>query len=63
MQGSIKDIYSKGELLKDMGLDVPQITKVFEILQGKGLDVRGDIFTLEEGFNELLKFFGKEVSV
>ena len=38
-----------------MGLDVPDVTRLFMRLKDKGINVRTDIFTLEEAENELKK--------
>lgn len=60
MQGSVEEVFSQGELLKSMGLNVPQVTEIFAGLRAKGLPVSDRIFTLEQGAGELLRFFGKE---
>lgn len=59
MEGSVAEVYSKGEKLSSMGLGVPQITKIFKLLKEGGLDVREDIFTLEQGLAELERYFSK----
>ncbi|MGB9840483.1 energy-coupling factor transporter ATPase [Thermovenabulum sp.] len=48
MEGSPKDIFSKVERLKQIGLDVPQVTELANSLRAEGLDVRGDILTIDE---------------
>lgn len=60
MYGSVNDVYKEADRLVEIGLDVPQITKVFLGLKAKGINVRTDVYTLEYGKNELLKLFGKD---
>ena len=73
--GSVPSVYSHGEELKKMGLNVPQITEVFLKLRASGVNCRTDIFTVADGVKELDRLFrqsqsdpnrlkrGKEVTV
>lgn len=62
MQGSVEEVFSQSEMLKSMGLNVPQVTEIFEGLRERGLPVSDRVFTLEQGIGELLRFFGKEAA-
>lgn len=55
--GTVPETYKRAERLVEIGLDVPQITKIFLGLKAKGLPVRTDIYTVEQGMEELKKFF------
>lgn len=50
--GSVAEVYSHGRELKEMGLNIPEITDVFIKLREKGIDCRTDIFTVEQGITE-----------
>ena len=63
MTGTVEEVYSRGEELSKMGLSVPQVTRIFAGLRERGLDVDTNIFTLEQGRQELLRFFGKGAPV
>ncbi|NLX92951.1 MAG: energy-coupling factor transporter ATPase [Clostridiales bacterium] len=63
MSGTVEEVYSRGEELSKMGLSVPQVTRIFAGLRERGLDVDTNIFTLEQGRQELLRFLGKGVPV
>ncbi len=52
MTGSVSEVYSRGEELKTMGLNVPEITDVFLRLHDMGIDCRTDIFTVEAAAEE-----------
>ncbi len=47
-EGSPKEIFSQVELLKKIGLDVPEITEIAYNLNKKGLNISKDILSIEE---------------
>ena len=53
MDGTPHDIFTRGEDLEAMGLDVPDVTRLFMRLKAEGIGVRTDIFTLEQAEAEL----------
>lgn len=63
MFGSVPEVYSHGEELKEMGLNVPQITDVFLKLRASGIDCRTDIFTVSEGVKELNRLLAQRKGV
>ena len=48
-------VFSHASELTQMGLDVPQITRLFLLLRERGFDVRSDIFRVEDAHEELLR--------
>jgi energy-coupling factor transport system ATP-binding protein len=48
MDGSPADVFSRVEELKAIGLDVPQVTELAYSLRKEGLDIEGNILTIEE---------------
>lgn len=64
MLGTVDEIFSHGAELKNIGLNVPEITDVFLKLHDMGVPCRTDIYTLQqakEEYNRLLK--QKEVAL
>jgi len=53
MQGTPREIFSKVDELKDIGLDVPQVTELANRLAQDGIEIRPDILTVEEMVNSL----------
>ncbi len=56
--GSVDEVYSHGDELKKMGLNVPEITDIFLKLKASGVDCKTNIYTVEQGveeYNRLLK--------
>lgn len=58
MYDFVDEIFSRGEELKVVGLDVPQITSLMAKLKEKGYDVKDNIFSVEEAKKEILRVFG-----
>jgi energy-coupling factor transport system ATP-binding protein len=54
LQGTPREVFSHGEELRSMGLNVPQITQVFSRLRALGLDVDESVYTMEEAKAALL---------
>ncbi|MBQ1706923.1 MAG: energy-coupling factor transporter ATPase [Clostridia bacterium] len=53
MYGTVPEIYARSEELVSMGLDIPQVTKIFLGLKENGIPVRTDVFTVEQARAEL----------
>lgn len=58
-----REVFSQGERLEKMGLRVPQITKITQLLQKKGIDLPDGILTVEEAFNSIMTLLKKEGKV
>lgn len=54
---SVDEVFSNAEHLVEIGLNVPEITKVFLALKKQGYDVRTDIYSVNEAKAELLRLF------
>lgn len=48
MDGSPREIFSQVDVMKKIGLDVPQVTELAYELRREGIDVPDDILTIEE---------------
>lgn len=57
MFGTVPEVYSRTDELEEMGLSVPQITKIFRALHDKGFDVSSSVFTVNQGADELIRYF------
>lgn len=56
--GTPKEVFSDADGLMEIGLDVPQISRVFKELRARGIDVNDDVFTVddaEKALYDLLK--------
>lgn len=48
MEGNPKEVFSQVEKIKELGLDVPQVTELVYELRKEGIDIRADILSVEE---------------
>lgn len=63
MFGTVPEVYSRGDELKKMGLNVPEIADIFIKLNKMGIPCRTDIFTVQQGIDEFRRLkMKKEVA-
>ena len=55
LNGTPKEVFSQHQLLKEHGLDVPEITNIVLKLNEIGVDIPTDIYTVEDAVNALVK--------
>ena len=60
MDGAPRDVFSCGEELRGMGLDVPQAVQLAEKLRERGYDIPEGIYRVEEIREAILAIAGKE---
>ena len=52
---TVDNVFSHAQEIEALGLDIPQVTKIFYALKKQGLDVSSNIYTVEQGRQELLR--------
>lgn len=57
LSGTVDEVYSQGETLLKLGLDVPEITRLFLKLREEGFSVPCDVYTVEDAKNAVIKYF------
>ena len=57
--GSVEEVYSQPEELAAIGLNVPQVTRIFMGLRQNGLPVPGGVYTVERAKEVLLPLLSK----
>ncbi len=55
MEGNPRTIFSKVEELKEIGLDVPQVTELAYELKKSGIPINEDLLTIDEMVNEICR--------
>lgn len=53
------EVFKRAEELTEIGLAVPQITRVFNRLRQSGIDIRGDVYTTEFARKTILEYLAK----
>lgn len=54
MYDTVENVFAQADKLSKIGLDIPEISRVFLKLRELGYPVRSDIYTVEQAQNELL---------
>ena len=57
------EVFKKADEISKMGLSVPQITRVVNELRRKGINLKGDIFTVEAAKNSILQYLEEKGEV
>ena len=52
---TVDAVFSHAEELRSMGLNIPQITRLFLELKERGYNVNTDIYTLEKAADEIMR--------
>ena len=60
-QGPPREVFQHGDELEQMGLGVPQLTRVFHRLKAMGVDIDPSVYTLAQAKAAILDKLGKEV--
>lgn len=58
-QGTPQEVFAHGQELEEMGLGVPQITRVFHRLRALGADIDPSVYTVEQARQVMLAALGK----
>ena len=53
------EVFKRAEELTEIGLAVPQITRVFNRLKQSGIDIRTDVYTTEFAKKTILEYLEK----
>ena len=61
LEGSTREVFEQGEFLTNIGLDVPQVSKLGMELRRRGVDIPADIYEMEEMELTLIKLLNKGV--
>ncbi len=61
VEGEPKEIFSKAELLKEAGLDIPEITKLLLMLKEEGIEIDTAIYNVDDAFAEIFKIYKDKV--
>lgn len=60
MFGTVDEVFSKAERLIEIGLEVPDITRIFMKLRAQGLDVPQSVYSVQQGYKILRELYVKQ---
>ena len=56
---TVNNVFSHANELSEMGLSVPQITKIFTELADYGFNINKEVYTVDDACNEILRYLHK----
>lgn len=58
------EVFMRADEIAGIGLSVPQVTKIFALLRSKGIDIRGDVYTVEFALKTIKEYLdgGEQVN-
>ena len=56
---TVDGVFSHGDELCEMGLNIPQITKIFSELKSFGFNLRSNVYTVDDAAEEILRYLHK----
>lgn len=59
MYDDVAKVFSRAKEITDIGLSVPQVTRIFDKLREKGYPVDESVYTMDFAKNEILRLWGK----
>ena len=59
MYDDVEKVFSHAAQMEEMGLSIPQVSKIFLDLAGRGYPVNPNVFTVESAKEEILRLLGK----
>ena len=57
LEGESREVFSSAKQLSEVGLDIPQITKLMIRLKEMGIDVDPSVYTVDEAFEQIIKLY------
>lgn len=62
IEGTPRQVFSQAQKLKEMGLALPQASEMMNKLRNRGFDIKEDILTNDEAFDELVKILKRNIT-
>ncbi len=56
-EGSCDEIFARADELGEIGLDIPQIARFAKLLSEKGVELKGELYTVGDVYRALLPYF------
>ncbi len=57
LEGECDEVFSSAQTLEDVGLDIPQVTKLMLELQKRGIKLDGGAYTVDAAFEQIIKLY------
>ena len=54
--GKTSDVFKQSDEIEKIGLSVPQVTRVFNLMRKKGIDIENDVYTVKYAKEKILEY-------
>ena len=61
-EGSVSEIFSMADDLSSVGLDIPMVSRIASELRKQGIDLYGELYTVDGVRDAILKYIGRSVN-
>lgn len=61
-EGSVAQIFSAADDLSAVGLDIPMVSRIASELRKKGIDLKGELYTVDGVCDAVLEYIGRSVN-
>ena len=61
-EGSVSEIFSMADDLSSVGLDIPMVSRIASELRKQGVDLDGELYTVDGVRDAILKYIGRSVN-
>lgn len=61
-EGSVSEIFSMADDLSSVGLDIPMVSRIASELRKQGIDLDGELYTVDGVKDAILKYIGRSVN-
>jgi energy-coupling factor transport system ATP-binding protein len=61
-EGSVSEIFSMADDLSSVGLDIPMVSRIASALRKQGIDLDGELYTVDGVKDAILKYIGRSVN-
>jgi energy-coupling factor transport system ATP-binding protein len=61
-EGSVAEIFSMAEDLSAVGLDIPMVSRIASALKKCGIELNGELYTVDGVKNAILDYIGRSVN-
>lgn len=58
-----RNVFMQDKLLNEIGLKLPQITRIMKRLKNNGYNIDGNVLTVQEGVNQILNLLKREAEI
>jgi hypothetical protein len=59
--GTVSEIFSMADDLLSVGLDIPMVSRIASELQKSGINLSGELYTVDGVYKAIMKYIGRSV--